>query len=427
MKRKSIRFWFSVQLGAALIMLYCPISMANAADIYDEQSHVVIEQVTEGDIPKLVVLLGDKDPTVRGKAEDFLVSFAGKSVPGLIDALDKGANPYQVIDVLGRINDPRAIAPIFKYVDDRNGDVSLKSSQVLIGMWDKSAPFLIDKLAKKEKIKASTNILAQISRTDDLAKSLRNMLSSPDAVLRGASAYILGEWHDAASAGEIETLLGDKDMGVRENAVAAYQKVTSNYNQKLLVSLLKDESDTVRMKAADLLSNVQDVEPALIAAPLTNAATKDKSVEVRKNALWALAARDVAGASLVLIEALYDPDWDVQATALSGIAELKDEAAVPYIMKMFKEHRINNKHALNQACRALISIGKPVEIEPFFPYFETLHDQQHPTRSLLSLIKTFVTDANRKQAIEAIQKFMGTTSDSMILSIAQETIDSINK
>ena len=71
-------------------------------------------------IEPLVVLLGDKDSYVRGRAAYALSMIGQPAVPALIRVLEDGTTESRpgAISALGKINDPRAIAPLIRALGD---------------------------------------------------------------------------------------------------------------------------------------------------------------------------------------------------------------------------------------------------------------------------------------------------------------------
>jgi HEAT repeat protein len=411
-------------MSAVLLVVCC--QAAFAADVYDEQGNTVIDEVTENDIPRLIELLGSPDATVHFKAKTFLVSFDGKSVPALIDALEKGQNRVEIIGVLGQLKDPRSIAPLFQYTDSDDQDVNGAARRSLIDMGDKTGPFLVDKLKEKEKTKATVYMLSHIARTDQMALDLRGLLSSPDAELRSASVYLLGEWRDEGSLKGVISLLQDKDKYVREEAIKAYQKITTDYDQNVLIPLLKDEDENVRSMAAELLADVKDANLSLIEGPLMDAAKNDKSKDVRVQAIYALGKQKDLSAIIMFIEALNDPDWEIRDTALGAVVDINAVEAIPYIMSLIKDRKVANNIELRDICNTLVALGKPVELAPFYEYLEKTDDPE-TAMTILDLMKKFVNDDNREQTVKVVEEVLDKTPDGTLKGYMKDTLEAIRK
>ena len=63
------------------------------------------------DITSLIVLLSHIEARVRGVAADTLVKIGEPAVDELLSALREGRNTDEIVQVLGRIGDGRAVEP----------------------------------------------------------------------------------------------------------------------------------------------------------------------------------------------------------------------------------------------------------------------------------------------------------------------------
>jgi len=399
-----------VKMVAVLSILFCAVLACGAAwaqDVYNEKNETVIEKVTEGDIPKLVQLLGDPDPRVRSLSMTFLRSFGTKAVPELLDALRKGANTVTVMDILGETNDPRAAEPIAAYIGGKGEEINAALKRNLEALGDLSVPALVRRLEDKENRSDVEAMLCDIRGSVTSGKLVRPMLSSPDGGLRAAAVRILGAW-GYMSADDAFRMLDDKYGDVRGNAIYVYGRVTNEYDQRKLADLLKDENPKVRSEAAKLLGRVLDPDMSVVAKPLIDAAKNDTDNNARKQALYALGALKVPGALLPLLDALNAKDADVQVHALGGLTQLKAREAVPYLLKPYEEGKDVKEMVTAGTCDVLQAIGDPVDIMPFLPYLTrvTAYDDEV---LLIDLIKAFTTDANRKSAEDALEKFIRQT------------------
>ena len=378
---------------------------ASAQDVYNEKGKVIIEKVTEQDIPRLTKLLDDQDPTVRGKAQGFLVSYGAKSVLDLLAKLGKGANAGVTIETLGAIGDPRAIDGIEKYVTDKDPGVQAVALQALAGMGDEGRAALVRLLLARTNPEGVRNTLAGCGGSEPAARLLRPMMKSGDPATRLDVLTILGAWMDSELLAAIPGLLTDGEAGVRELALDVYGRTAGPYDKKLLAGLLKsDDVPHMREMAAKLMGKTGQADAADSEA-LSAAATGDKAASVRQEALYALGETKSDGALAVLTAALGDPDKDIRWYALSGLEKLGDKAAVPFILKPFKDKKKMSANEIQTSCTALIAIGEPVDLEPFYPYL--LEDEDHhSTGALLRLIKVFGPVGDRKKAIEVLEKYI---------------------
>jgi len=217
-----------------------------------------------GQVPALVALLADPDPTVRTTAAQALGKIAAlDSVPALLRSLED--------------NDP-AVRAMSAWALGRFGeDVLDEAGLELAKRLDDPSP------AVKQ---AAAQALGAVGGTQTIVEILTERLTSSDVATRRASVQAL-TWLEAGSAyPALIAALGDPDAQVRQGVVAALGEMVDPRSLPAIRDrLLKDADAGVRVEAAYRLGKFGD---RTIVSALRTAATRDPDAAVRRWALWAL-------------------------------------------------------------------------------------------------------------------------------------------
>jgi putative heme-binding domain-containing protein len=117
-----------------------------------------------------------------------------------------------------------------------------------------------------------------------------------------------------------------------------------------LTGLLEDPRPAVRRRAVQTLG-----EKGLQVVPMIGAVIgSHRSVEARRNAVWAATRIDHASARAVVRQALADADESVRQAALHSVSVWRDRDALPALLGMLKNPSLPNRRA---AAEALGRIG----------------------------------------------------------------------
>ena len=135
--------------------------------------------------------------------------------------------------------------------------------------------------------------------------------------VREAAAGALGALGDDAASDQLaQTLADDEDAGVRTAAAAALGELRApGALSPLMQARAGDESSTVRSSATAALDRYPPSE-------LTAALQESAAPSVRAAAAELLGERGNPDAAPELIEALGDPDSDVQEAAMAALEKL---------------------------------------------------------------------------------------------------------
>ena len=122
-------------------------------------------------------------------------------------------------------------------------------------------PGLVGQLSDEKRGDAAADVLGSVVPSDQSRQLLRLCLKSANQAERGRAALVLGQWHDAQSAPEIEQLFFNNDAKVRQNALAGYsmlyQQTPERYSLEVLVKVIETEKEfETRKRAVDVLKQI---------------------------------------------------------------------------------------------------------------------------------------------------------------------------
>lgn len=153
------------------------------------------------------------------------------------------------------------------------------------------------------------------------------LLSNPDAGIRRAAAACLGRLRETAALSGLVGLLQDGESGVRKEALIALNHIKDRRALGAMCDAMADSDAEVRRVAAIALGNTRMDKPELT-APLV-VGLRDRSAEVRKACLSALANMKASGALKEIAGLLADNSEDVSHQAALTVATLEQALERP--------------------------------------------------------------------------------------------------
>ena len=226
------------------------------------------------------------------------------------------------------------------------------------------------------------------------------------------------------------SVLKDESATVRLAAVESLGNLADPRAVDALVQALRTDPDArVREAAADALGNIDSPRavPGLIAA-----LGSEKVAAVRAKIAWALGEIDDARAVEALGGAVRDPDAEVRRQVVWALGELESPAAVPMLIPALKDADVETrKHAAEalgeiqskDAIEALIPVTKDADAEVRKEAVSALGNIED--KRALPALEAAVRDANvevRRQAIEAIGQLddLGSAPAALIAALKDE-------
>jgi HEAT repeat protein len=319
-------------------------------------------------VPLFVDALKDKDAKVRRRAAEGLEG-CESAIPALGELLlkDKDAEVRQTVAfVLGRMGKP-------------------------------AVPVLITALKSpdKETRRIAAGAFRQFSSDRRDARQaipvLAELLKEDDKDLRCEVASVLTQLGDPAGEALPALLLASKvpDSG-GDQAKAALEQIRKAPRSAApaLIALLKDEEPRIRLRAAELLCDVEEGDKECLACLVGLIKRRDSQIRQRTTVLLARygsAARDAVPA---LIEVLRtDADPQIQRNAINALGAIGPDAkaAVPLLKSLEKAHQ----KQLAEAEETLKRIGKPVR--PYDADWTSANSAKSYSKERLSVVQAALT------------------------------------
>lgn len=207
-----------------------------------------------------------------------------KVVPALIEALKDPAMPVRrdAAEALGRLNDPRAVNPLYELLSDADAwvaDVAVEALQKggAVNLTTEQITPLIDHLTSTDQ-DARLRALRLLGATkNELAyEPLNGLLTDADLTVRAEVAKALGAFGDQRSLQPLIDLLADESAEVRSGAALGLGALGSIDAVDALILALADADSNVRVAVAEALGMLGDaraiapLEAALQSAEYTN-------------------------------------------------------------------------------------------------------------------------------------------------------------
>jgi HEAT repeat protein len=227
-----------------------------------------------------------------------------RAVPALIVALQDQDPRLDLFaaDALAELRDPRAVEPLITLAKQTRNTEAADEANVALGEFKdaRAVDSLIDTLNRTKEPWKEEKIASSLGRIGALAiPQLTAELKNPDPVISAHALDALGWINDPQATEALIGHLKDPDAGIREAAVTGLAG---------------------HAQAAGILVSPFDLATWLRSARGSQAPTP----------------RDARAPSL-LIEALKDPDSEIQCSAALGLGELKIAAAVDPMVVLLRE------------------------------------------------------------------------------------------
>ena len=205
-----------------------------------------------------------------------------------------------------------------------------------------------------------------VQSIDLLAAHDRHNLVSPlllhhhDPAVRKRSLEVLAESGRTDAIPLIEMRLGDEEPEVRAEAVRAFASLSGRAGPQLMRSRLRDPDPRVRSSAIHCLLQQGDAEARAEARATLDELMADEDPRVRSEAASAVAGLGEAQMHHLLIQLLYDQDFEVTKSAIDAVRRQAEEDGanplfVPILISLLRDRRL--KHDARQA---LVSLGDGV-------------------------------------------------------------------
>ncbi len=337
-------------------------------------------------------------------------------VPWLIQALDhpEAKTRLAAARALGKLADPRALAPLAKAASKYPKDSAVLSEQVIGIMAAQSFDSTL-KLAGETNLdirKLATESLGhQVRKNPKVAARalpvLAERINDPSPAIRRAAVNALGIMGGNKKALPlILKLKSDPNPGVRAAVAAALGTYKTPDGTKELVALIDDEEDSVRIKAIESCK-IRREEAAV--THLINYRSH-RNPEIKRLVIQTLA--EINPPKLhktlreVFSEAVFDQDPEVRLASVKGLKEIKDPRVLDIMSVLLQDPDERVKMA---TLRAYGETGFPQALEPLLAALQTETDPDVKVAALDGVLAL-----KAKKAVPSLQKLKDKEPDKKV-------------
>ncbi len=276
------------------------------------------------------VFEGMADPEISWLCESIFVELGQRSSSYLLDLLEDPDPDVRsrAAYLLGSLQDPIAVGPLFKRLKDPDREVRIQVIQSLAQIGDDSSLEGIFGLFETEDVGLTDFVLQAAEKFGPRAAApLQAALKTGSARVRSGAALALGRLRIPDTLPGLVAALKDRDAGVRRSVVKALDGFHHMSAAEGLFQALKDGDLEVQDYATTALARLHpDIYPALMGR------LGDGDPRIRKNVITALRKIGDPGAVPSIVSALDDPDADVRMFALAALIEFRDPRSISGLM-----------------------------------------------------------------------------------------------
>lgn len=300
---------------------------------------------------KLIAALGASDDYFeRQKAAWALVRLGEAAVDAVARALEEGEFSdlrYKSAWILGKIGSLRGVEPLSRVLlNDPDHVVREWCAAALEAVKSREAVPVLVLAMKRDSAKDVRLRAAMALRTLEASCELREMCRCAEPETRGMAVTALAKIRDRESLPDAAKLISDEDREVRRRATAfmgevAEQAGDRKSGEKAAVkgesrkaSEIEKATEREKIRESGEISQMPEEpegaetsDPALEevrqrALESIEIALRDRSAEVRTEALKSLGKIKGKRACEMALSALPDPDWQVRYTAVTALGEI---------------------------------------------------------------------------------------------------------
>lgn len=215
----------------------------------------------ENAIPALIdVLINDGALNVQEDATWALTKFGAAAVDPLVVLL---AHPnshvrHNAVHTLGKIGNARTIEALMPLLNDPEGDVRLKTVYVMGQLKAVSvAALVLERLADDIETIRTTAFEVLENMGEAVLPNLLHGLTHDNALVREASATLIGLTENADSVEALSRLLTDDNLDVRLATIQALGDIGGDAAAQHLATLTDNDNKTVRVLASGMLKRME--------------------------------------------------------------------------------------------------------------------------------------------------------------------------
>ncbi|NNE69487.1 MAG: HEAT repeat domain-containing protein [Rhodothermales bacterium] len=271
------------------------------------------------DLDQAIAQLGSPDAETRARAACTISRFRAEgsaAVPALISILNDGTVlPHDVCkNILGQ-------RWRFQRGWDRPGTSPSQEAAHALGHIGRAALDPLHRLVASGDVPQRLGVVRALREIEDptsVPVLTNRVTQESNAEVRAAMAGALGSIEEPDAIDALGTLIGDRDIIVREQAAWALGAIESRRGVSKLLPALADASPVVREMAAWALGAIEDPAAVSSLIPLLG----DSDPAVREQTAWALGSIGDEAASEALIALMDDRDVEVRRMAVWALSEM---------------------------------------------------------------------------------------------------------
>jgi len=279
---------------------------------------------TLADSARLVIL-----PNGASGLQNNMADAVAEQIAALKD--EDWAIREEAATILGRLRDPRAVAPLVLMLRDGDRAVRDAATGALLAIGEPAVTTLgtclSDPVLTVQELASS--VLATIADGRVLAPLVK-ALKSPDWIVRMHAAKALGRIKDSGAVSPLVPLLQDKVKAVREETSTALAAIGEAALSSLLAALTHTDW-LVRLHAVEALGKTRSPEAV---DPLLSVLFNDRDRAVREDAVRALGQIGDVRAVAFLVTAMQTPG--MRPLAVEALGRIGDRSAVPVLIAVLE-------------------------------------------------------------------------------------------
>ena len=317
--------------------------------------------------------------------------------------------------MLGTLRDPRAVAPLVSVL--RDGDRAVRDAAIgaLLAIGEPAVTPLGDCLSDPVLTvqELASSVLAAIADARVLAP-LMAALKSPDWIVRMHAAKALGRIQDPGAVAPLVPLLQDKVKAVREETSTALAAIGEAALSSLIAALTHVEW-LVRLHAVEALGKTRSPEAV---DPLLSALFNDPDRAVREDAVRALGQIGDARAVEFLVTVMKESG--LRPLAVEALGRIGDRRAVPVLIDVLKGVERPEISQPIDSCgdrwdEEIVTLGTAAKA------LGAIRDEA----AIPSLMKALHYTVTRADAADALTRFGGAVIAPLLALLACELDDNI--
>lgn len=345
---------------------------------------------------------------------------------------------------LGKRADPKAVAPLINALEDSHECVRLAAVQSLTGqdLSDIEDPRLLRVLSQMlddhESVQnriTVANKLSQLAKDDGVTELFLKALGDCEQVVREKVVQSLGRWNGPRTSKLLMNMLEDTSQNVRLAAVKALSGVCDAPDPRLLfiLSQMLEDHETIqnRITAAEVLARFISEKDAV---EMLIKALRDREWEVREKAVQSLGAWNDAQAIKLLMDMLEDASESVRLAVVEALSHMSDLYVVEALIKAARNNnsRVREKAVRSfgkwndpQVIRLLMNMLADICADVRLAAFRTLAGMNgsHVVEAVIKALKDS-NDEVRLEAIHALDWIPDLTDDRRMIEALTAALDS---